>query len=114
MNTSKKIAIAVLVSAILPVLAFAQVGGDPPTSFSPDLTSLGNTIVNAVWIVFTIMAIICFVFAAFLFLTSGGSPEKVQAARAAFLWGVAGVVVGILAYTIVGLVRGTIGAGSGV
>lgn len=110
MNTSKKIAIAVLVSAVLPALTLAQVGGSPPTNLSLDLTGLGQLIVNAVWIVFTILAIIAFIYAAILFLTSGGNPEKVSAARMAFMWGVVGIIVGILAYTIVNLVRLTLHA----
>lgn len=111
MTQSKKIAAAVLVSAILPVLAFAQtINANPPQSWSPDLVTLGQTIIRAVWVVFTILAVIAFIYAAILFLTSGGSAEKVQAARSAFLWGVAGVVVGVLAYTIVALVQGTVGA----
>ena len=88
----------------------AQVGGTPPSSFSPNLTALGQTIINQVWIVFTIFAVICFVIAGILFLVSQGDPEKVTKARSAFLWGVAGVVVGVLAYTIIALVRGALGA----
>lgn len=99
-----------ITSVILPVVALAQVGGAPPSSFAPNLTSLGTTIVNQVWIVFTIIAVIAFVVAGILFLTSGGAPEKVAAARSAFLWGVAGIIVGVLAYTIIALVRGAIGA----
>ena len=110
MNKTKKIALTVIISAILPIVALAQVGGAPPSSFSPNLTSLGQTIVNQVWIVFTIIAVICFVIAGILFLTSAGNPEKVQAARQAFLWGVAGIIVGVLAYTIIALVRGALGA----
>lgn len=106
----KKIALVATISAILPIVALAQVGGPPPEGWSPDLESLGQTIVNQVWIVFTIIAIICFVIAGILFLTSAGNPEKVAAARNAFLWGVAGVVVGVIAYTIIALVRGALGA----
>jgi len=55
--------------------------------------------------VFTIIAVVCFVIAGVLFLTAQGSPEKIQAARNAFLWGVAGVVVGVLAFTIISIVK---------
>jgi len=81
----------------------AQVGGSPPR-VNGDITALGNIIVNKVWIVFTIIAIIMFVIAGILFMTAQGAPEKIATARQAFLWGVAGVAVGILAYTIVTIV----------
>lgn len=112
MNKIKKIALSLLSAglSVMPVAALAQVGGSAPTSFAPNLTSLGQVIVNQVWIAFTIIAIICFVIAGILFLTSGGDPDKIKNARSAFLWGVAGVVVGVLAFTIIALVRGAIGA----
>lgn len=93
-----------LSALLLPVLAFAQIGGSPPT-IDTDLTTLGNRIANAVWIVFTVIAVIMFVVAGVMFLTAGGNPEKVQAARSAFIWGVAGVVVAIIAFTIITVVR---------
>lgn len=112
MNKIQRItlSVAVLSAIVLPLVTLAQVGGAPPSSFSPNLTSLGQTIINQVWIVFTIIAVIMFVVAGILFLTSRGEPENITKARSAFLWGVAGVVVGVLAYTIIALVRGALGA----
>lgn len=108
-KTLGAVAIATLV---LPVLAFAQISATPPSSTSfTDLTGLGNKIVQQIWVVFTVIAVICFVVAGILFLTSGGDPDKITKARSAFIWGVAGVIVGVLAYTIIALVRGAIGAG---
>ena len=102
----KKIALSLLAVTLvaLPVLAFAQIGGTPPT-ISYDLTTMGNRIASAAWIVFTIIAVVMFIIAGVLFMTAQGSAEKVQQARSAFLWGVAGVVVGIIAFTIITLVR---------
>ena len=76
---SKKIALGLVAVtlAVLPAIALAQVGGNPPSAWSPNLQSLGQIIVNQVWIVFTIIAIICFVVAGILFLTSGGQAEKI-------------------------------------
>ncbi len=102
----KKIALtlASIGLVVLPIVALAQIGGAPP-NISTDLTSLGNKIANAVWIVFTIIVLIAFVIAGVKFLSAGGSPEKIQEARTAFLWGIAGVVVGILAFTIITVVK---------
>jgi hypothetical protein len=112
MTTAQKIASAgaATLAFVAPAAAFAQVGGTPPGSFSPNLTALGQVIINQVWIFFTILAVICFIISAIQFLTSGGDPEKVQKARSSFLWGVAGVVVGVIAFTIVALIRGALGA----
>jgi hypothetical protein len=101
----KKIIVSLIALSVLalPVMALAQVGGTPPT-ITTDLTGLGNKIVNAVWIVFTVIVIIMFVIAGILFLTASGNPEKVAQARMAFLWGVAGVVVGVLAFTMITVV----------
>lgn len=102
----KKIVLSLIAVSLLalPVLAFAQIGGNPP-AISIDLTTLGNKIANAIWIVFTILALVMFVVAGILFLTAQGDPEKVKTARNAFIWGVVGVVVGIIAFTIITVVR---------
>lgn len=101
----KKIALllGLLSILVLPVAVSAQIGGNPP-QISTDLTTLGESLANAVWIIFTIIAVISFVIAGILFVTSQGSPEKVAQARSAFLWGVAGVVVAIIAFTIITVV----------
>lgn len=102
----KKIALSLITIGImaLPVLALAQIGGTPP-SLSYDLTTIGTKIANAAWIIFTIIAVIMFVIAGIMFMTAQGNAEKVVQARSAFLWGVAGVVVGIIAFTIITIVK---------
>lgn len=92
---------------LLPVLAFAQ-----PTVQLGSLQQVVANIERAVWIVFGLIAVIAFVTAGILFLTAGGQPEKVQAARSAFIWGVAGVVVGIIAYSIIAIVSSIMGGGA--
>lgn len=102
----KKIALTLvsLSALVLPVLALAQVGGTPPT-IATDLTTIGQKIADAIWIVFTIIAVIMFVVAGILFVTSQGNPEKVAQARQALIWGVAGVVVAILAFVIITVIK---------
>ena len=56
-----------------------------------------------IWTVFGFIALLCFVYAGIMFLTAGGNPDKVGAARKAFLYGVVGIVVGIIAYGIVAI-----------
>jgi hypothetical protein len=105
----KKIALslATVAAIALPIITLAQIGGNPP-AINASLVGIGQEIANASWIVFTIIAVVMFVFAGVRFLTAGGEPEKVAQARGAFMWGVAGIVVGILAFTIITVVTSVI------
>jgi len=93
---------------LLPVMALAQMtppGGNPsgvPTV--SNIEQLVSNIENVAALVFGCIAVVMFIVAGVLFLTAQGQPEKVQSARSAFIWGVAGVVVGIIAYSIVAIV----------
>lgn len=104
----KKIALTfiALAAVALPVLASAQIAnlGDRP-SISLNLTGLGNKIANAAWVIFTIIAVVMFVIAGIMFLTAAGNADKIAQARQAFLWGVAGIVVAIIAFTIITIVQ---------
>ena len=95
-------------SVVFPIIVSAQGGLHEGTSLS--ILSIGSSIVNVLWVVFTVLAIICFVVAGVLFLTAFGDTEKLKTARGAFIWGVVGVVVAILAFSIVSLVRNAIRA----
>ena len=97
--TKIKIALIMLGILLLPVLASAQ-----PTATISSLQEIVNSIQRVIWIVFGLIVVISFVTAGILFLTAGGAPEKVQAARSAFIWGIVGVVVGIVAYSIIAIV----------
>ena len=59
---------------------------------------------TAVWVVFAAIVVICFVVAGILLLTAGGDAEKLQKARSALYWGITGVIVGILAYSILAII----------
>lgn len=108
----KKIVLSLVTIGViaLPIIALAQIGGSPPL-INFNLTQLGINIANAAWIIFTIIAVIMFVIAGVLFLTASGDPEKVQKARSAFMWGIVGVVVAILAFTIITLTTSIVNGG---
>lgn len=97
--TRTKLTISSVGALLLPVLAFAQ-----PAVNIGSLQQLVSSLENLIWIVFGLIVVIAFVTAGILFLTSSGQAEKIQTARSAFLWGVAGVIVGILAYSIVAII----------
>ncbi|MBI1866322.1 MAG: hypothetical protein HY005_03335 [Candidatus Staskawiczbacteria bacterium] len=98
----KKIAVGLLLLSVLlvPVTVFAQ-----PNVTISSLDQLVNAIKRPIWIVFGLIALIAFVVAGILFLSAGGDPEKVKTARAAFLWGIVGIVVGIVAFSIVTIIE---------
>jgi len=98
---NKKILTLILLGAIvLPITVFAAVDS---------IQSLSMAIVNAIWPVFVVIVVICFVVAGILFLSAMGEPEKIAKAKSAFLWGVVGVVVGIVAYSIIRIISNILG-----
>ena len=104
----KKILSSLLLLTVLamPVLALAadpSVGDRPPEI--SDLSALITAILNVMWVVFVVIAVVMFVVSGILFVTSQGSPEKVQQARQSFIWGIAGVVVAIIAFSIIAIVE---------
>ena len=102
--------LASLSTLLLPVMALAVSAGSPPDNAINSIQSLINSIQSLMWMAFGGIAVIMFVIAGIKFLTAGGEPEKVQEARGAFMWGVIGIVVGIVAYSIVAVVRNFVGA----
>ena len=101
-----------LSALLLPVAASAVLTGQVPPVSGATVASIGDLVTKIetfMWVVFGGIAVICFVVAGILFLVAGGDPEKVQKARSAFIWGVAGVVVGIIAYSILAIVGSAMG-----
>ncbi|MBI2050064.1 MAG: hypothetical protein HYT35_01235 [Candidatus Staskawiczbacteria bacterium] len=98
----KKLVISLLLFSILlvPVLVYAQ-----PNVTINSLEQLVTAIKRPLWVVFGLIALIAFVAAGILFLTAGGDPDKVKSARTAFLWGIVGIVVGIVAFSIVAIIE---------
>lgn len=75
-------------------------------SYGPDINFMDiiDSLETMAWVIFGAIAVISFLVAGILFLTAHGAPEKLQTARAAVLWGVAGVVVGIIAFSIISII----------
>ena len=88
---------------LLPTVIFAQ----PRAINLPIVTVVANLIATAltvVWMVAAAFVVIMFTIAGFKFLTAQGEGSKVNEARQAVIWGVVGVVVIILAWSIVTIV----------
>ncbi|MCH8741411.1 hypothetical protein IH779_00735 [Patescibacteria group bacterium] len=94
---------------ILPVVSFAVVS---PTETIPEIiTAPGDIIViidaiaNWIFVILLAVAVIFILIAAFQFLTAGGAPERVSAARTNLLYAVVGVAVAVLAKGFIELVK---------
>ena len=93
----KKLLIFVLLAVVLMLPATAN-------AMVSNLQCLLVAITRAAGLIFSGIAVVCFLISGVLFLTAGGDPEKTQAARSSFVWGIAGVVVGIIAFSIVAII----------
>jgi hypothetical protein len=100
----KKLLISFLLFVFFVMPAISQAAFFTPVVM-PSITQLGENILSATWKVFAIVAVVCFVFAGIMFLTSGGQPEKIKLARHAFIYGVVGIVVAILAFSVIVLIE---------
>lgn len=76
------------------------------------LDTIFSKIVGLVWYAFVALTIVMFMVAGILFLTAQGEPDKLETARRAALWGVVGVVVAIVGYSIIAILKEQMGAGA--
>lgn len=112
-SSMKKKYLAILILFGLAVFALnASAAWTPPSEPSGGSgVSMGNImagIITFVWQFFAGLAVIMFIVAGIQFLSSNGDPAKITAARNAFIWGVVGVVVAIVAFSIVQIVSGIV------
>lgn len=69
------------------------------------LTNLITAILSSIWMLFIAFAIIMFLVAGFQFLKAQGEPGEVATARKSLLWGMVGVLVGVLAFLLPFIIR---------
>jgi len=113
----KKIGILLFSLVLLaPPMIVLAAGVDPFANPIPPVARAFNLwtdiiipIFNFIWPVFVGIAIIMFIFAGFTFVTAAGDPGKIKLARDATVWGLLGVVVGLLAFSIPFLIQNSLG-----
>lgn len=64
-----------------------------------------NNILSFIWMAFIAFAVIMFIVAGFHFFTAEGDPDKAKEARQFVIWGVVGIIVGVLAFSLPFLVQ---------
>lgn len=109
---NKKIA-ALLASSVLlalPVVSMAILNPVVPTTIANfSVINLVNTILNLIWPIFIGFAVVMFIISGFYFIAARGEPEGVDKARQFLIWGVVGVAVGVIAFSIPYVVQNAFG-----
>lgn len=96
---------------LAPIVGLAVAVTGPQTRTAEATLAVLDTIVNYVFGIFIVIAVLCFVLAGFTFVTAAGDPEKVSKARNYLLYGLIGVLVALLSRGLVNLVSKISGGG---
>lgn len=103
------IILLILIFCVLPLTISAQrVDPNEPSVWTPSNAIVKNVMTNLitfVWQFFAGLSVIMFIYAGILFVTSSGAPDRITRARMSFLWGVVGIIVAIVAYSIVAIAK---------
>ncbi len=81
----------------------------PLQEFDIDIITILNGIFEIIWPIIIAVTIIVFIWAGISFLTAAGDPTKISTAKKAVIWGVVGVIVLVLSYSIIGFVNNFLG-----
>ena len=93
----------------LPLLAGAQQGIAPVPVTSQNIGKLIDNVLNFVFGLFIAIAVLFIIYAAYLYLTSGGDEEKTKESKK-WIWAtIIALVIAFLARTVVAVVRGVLG-----
>ena len=84
--------------------SLTECGGLKGSSNQNDLMAQANTIINVVIGVIAFVAVAFIIFGGVQYTTSAGDPGKVKKAKDTILYGIIGLVVSMLAYSIVNFV----------
>jgi len=74
------------------------------------ISGLFVNVLDIVWKIFAGLAVMLFIASGFMFLSAQGKPDGIERAKQAVVWGVVGVIVAIIAFSIVALTKAGLGA----
>ena len=101
--------IVAALGTLIPMLAFAQIRGNLPqinVTSPADIIRLINNVLNWAASVLFVIAAIMLIYAAILYMTSGGSEEKAKNAKNALLFAIIGIAIGVIALAIEPFIEG--------
>ncbi len=107
---------ATVALAALPLATLAfDAGAVPNSNASLSIGLIVDAIFALLWPVAVAFFIIMFVVAAFMFFTAQGDPTRVASARQFVIWGIVGVVIALLAFSVPFIIRNVLNnAGAGI
>ena len=105
------VAAGAVVALAAPLLAGAQGGIQPTPPLPPDTSvfDIIQRIINWAFALLLILAVAFIIWAAFLYLTSGGNEEKTGTAKKYIIAAVVAIVIAALARVVVFVVRQLVG-----
>ena len=102
---NKKLAFISTLAVLLtfPIISLAYTGPSQPQNgkIVLDPSTIIDGVFAFIWPIVTAIVVIMFIAAGFLFLTAQGDPGKAAAGRQAVIYGVVGVIVILLGFSIV-------------
>lgn len=107
MNKKLVLASTLTILLTLPLVSWAIIFTGQPGESNINLIYVIQGILTALWWAFMGLVVILFILAGIQFLTAQGDPTKLEQARQFVIWGFAGVIVGVLAFSIIAIVRNT-------
>lgn len=103
----KRVALFFLLISFISFSSFVM-AALPPADGITDIGVLIQNIIKIIWIAFVAIVVVCFIIAGIDFLIARGNPAKIEEARRFVIWGVVGVAVAIIGFSIIKLVQGSL------
>ncbi len=115
--TKNILSLALLITAFgLPLMVGAQfepTAGHEGTRLSTDtLDETLKNILNLLLGLIAILAVLGLVISGILFITAGGSDDRIKSAKAWLMYSIIGVIVALIGYIVVGFIARLLGASS--
>jgi len=103
----------VILKLLTPSIALASSHRTDLIDTPEKVENLLGAVAGWIYAIFIGVAVIIFLYSAFLYLTAAGSPEKISSAKKTLVYGVVALVIAVLAGGIPTLIEGFLGGNTG-
>ncbi len=107
-NILKKVGIG-FGAFLLPAMALAADTSIPQVALKLDV--ILQNVLNWMAGIIGLFAVVMLFYAAFMYITGGASPDAVSKAKSALIYAIVGIVVALLAWTVIPLIKSIFGLG---